>query len=71
MLSVVVYGIITNVSLTLGYLLPDSLPVYYLPKALLIDYLLAFALALGVNVVILPVTSRTIFLVPHLLNPLI
>jgi hypothetical protein len=63
MLSVVMYSILTNVSFTLGYLLPDALPVYYLPKRLLINFLIAFGLAFGVNILILPVTSRTVFLV--------
>ena len=67
MLSVVMYGIFTNICLTLGYVYPDTLPVYYLPEKLLVNYLLAFALALGVNLVILPVTSRTIFFVLPLL----
>ena len=58
-----VYEILTNVSLTLGYTFPDFVPVYYLPKQLLKDFLLAFALCLAVNVLIIPVTSRTIFLV--------
>jgi hypothetical protein len=63
MLSVVMYSIQTNVSFTLGYLLPDALPVYYLPKRLLINFLIAFGLAFGVNILIIPVTSRTIFFV--------
>jgi len=63
MLSVVMYSILSNVCFTLGYLLPDVLPVYYLPKELLIEYLVAFALAFGVNLLVIPVTSRTIFLV--------
>ena len=63
MLSVVMYSIQTNVSFTLGYLLPGVLPVYYFPKRLLVDFLIAFGLAFGVNVLIIPVTSRTIFLV--------
>lgn len=57
------YSIQSNVSFTLGYLLPNTLPIYYLPKRLLIDFLLAFGLAFGVNLVIVPVTSRTVFLV--------
>jgi hypothetical protein len=60
------YSIQSNVSFTLGYVLPDVLPVYYLPKRLLINFLLAFGLALGVNLVIVPVTSRTVFLVSPL-----
>ena len=63
MVSVVMYSIQTNVAFTLGYILPDTLPVYYLPKRLLINFLIAFALAFGVNMVIVPVTSRSIFLV--------
>jgi len=63
MLSVVMYSILSNVSFTSGYLLPEALPVYYLPKELLIEYLLAFGLAFGVNLLVLPVTSRQIFLV--------
>ena len=63
MLSVVMYSIQTNVCFTLGFILPESLPVYYLPKRLLINFLLAFGLALGVNLVIIPVNSRTVFLV--------
>lgn len=63
MLSVVMYAIITNVSFTMGYFLPDSLPVWYLPKALLVDFLVSYALALGVNVLFFPVTSRTVFMV--------
>jgi hypothetical protein len=63
MLSVVMYSILTNVCFTLGFLLPDSLPVYYLPKTLLKDFLVAFALALAVNTIIVPVTSRTVFFV--------
>ena len=67
-LPVVMYSIMSNVSLTLGYLLPDQLPVYYLPKRLLINFCIGWALALGVNLVIFPVNSRLIFLVPHLLR---
>lgn len=63
MLPVVQYGILTNVSFTMGYVLPDEAPVYFLPKELLRDFLLAHALALGVNLFIFPMTSRTIFLV--------
>jgi len=63
MMSVIMYSIHTNVCFTLGFILPDSLPVYYLPKRLLINFLLALGLALGVNLVIIPVNSRTIFLV--------
>ena len=63
MLSVVMFAIITNVGFTMGYFLPDVLPVWYLPKELLVDFLVAFGLALGVNVVFFPVTSRTIFMV--------
>jgi len=58
------YSIQTNVCFTLGFILPEALPIYYLPKRLLINFLLAFGLALGVNLVIIPVNSRTIFLVP-------
>ena len=54
MLSVVMYAIITNVSFTMGYFLADTVPVWYLPKALLVDFLVSYALALGVNVPILP-----------------
>jgi hypothetical protein len=50
----------------MGYVLPDVLPVYYLPKELLKDFLVAFALCFGVNVFILPLNSRTIFLVSTL-----
>lgn len=57
------YNIQTNVCFTLGFILPDALPVYYLPKRLLINFLLAFGLALGVNLIIIPVNSRSIFLV--------
>jgi hypothetical protein len=37
MMSVVIYGILTNVLFTLGYLFPDELPVYLLPERLLIN----------------------------------
>jgi hypothetical protein len=57
------YSILSNISFTSGYLLPEALPVYYLPKELLIEYLLAFGLAFGANLFVLPVTSRQIFLV--------
>jgi hypothetical protein len=63
MLSVVMYSIQTNISFVIGYLLPDVLPVYYIPKRLLINFLIAFGLAFGVNILIIPVTSRTVFLV--------
>src|SRR5579862_9594025 len=63
MLSVVMYGILSNVCFTMGFVLPEQLPVYYLPKELLRDFLVAFALALGVNIFFLPLTSRTIFFV--------
>jgi hypothetical protein len=63
MFSVVMYTIVSNVGLTLGYLIPDPLPVYYLPKELLVNFLVAFALSLGVNILIIPVTSRTVFFV--------
>jgi len=62
-ISVVMWSILTNVSFTLGYILPDAVPIYYLPKRLLINYLIAFGLATGVNFVVLPVTSRKIFFV--------
>jgi len=62
------YSIQTNVCFTLGFILPETLPVYYLPKRLLINFLLAFGLALGVNLVIIPVNSRKIFLVFPLRN---
>ena len=61
--SVLMYGILSNISFTMGFVLPDPLPVYYLPKELLKLFLVAFALSFGVNVFILPVTSRKIFLV--------
>jgi hypothetical protein len=63
MFSVVMYAIISNVGFTLGYLIPDPLPVYYLPKELLVNFLVAFALSLGVNILVIPVTSRTVFFV--------
>lgn len=63
MISIVMLSIATNVSLTLGYILPDTLPIYYLPKRILIDFLFAFGLATGVNVIIIPVTTRTMFFV--------
>ena len=62
-ISVVMWSILTNVSFTLGYILPDALPIYYLPKRLLINYLIAFGLATGVNFVVLPITSRAMFFV--------
>jgi len=64
MISIVMMSIASNIALTLGYILPDVVPVYYLPKRILIDFLFAFGLAAGVNVVIFPVTTRTIFFVP-------
>ena len=65
--SVVLYSIQTNIGFTLGYILPDSLPIYYLPKRLLINFLIAFALATGVNFFMPPwVNSRTVFLVHQL-----
>lgn len=63
MMSVVMYAIVSNVGFTLGYLIPEPLPVWYLPKELLVNFLVAFALSLGVNILIIPVTSRTIFFV--------
>jgi hypothetical protein len=63
MMSVVMYAILSNVGLTLGYLIPEPLPVYYLPKELLVNFLVAFALSLGVNIFVIPVTSRTVFFV--------
>jgi Putative ER transporter, 6TM, N-terminal len=69
MISIVMLSIATNVSLTLGYVLPVTLPIYYLPKRVLIDFLFAFGLAAGVNVVIFPVTTRTIFFVILKLKP--
>lgn len=66
MLPVVMYSIMTNVSLTLGYLLPDVLPVYYIPKRLMINFCIGWALALVVNLIIVPVNSRQIFLVSPL-----
>jgi hypothetical protein len=68
MLSVVMYSILSNVCFTLGYILPEVLPVYYLPKELLLDYLVAFGLAFGVNLFVIPVTSRTLFLVQPTLS---
>jgi hypothetical protein len=69
MISIVMWSIASNVALTLGYILPDTLPIYYLPKRLLIDFLWAFALSTGVNVIIIPVTMRTVFFVASPLRP--
>jgi hypothetical protein len=40
------------VCFTTAYLLPDTLPVYFLPKQVLIDYLWAFGIGTGVHFVI-------------------
>lgn len=66
MVTIITYAIFTNGCFTSGYLLPDNLPIYYLPKQFLVNYLIALGLALGVNVVIFPVTSRTVFFVRYL-----
>jgi hypothetical protein len=63
MVVIINYAIFTNACFTLGYLLPDDLPIYYLPKQFIINYLLALGLALCVNILILPLNSRTVFLV--------
>jgi Putative ER transporter, 6TM, N-terminal len=57
----------TTTGFTLGYLLPDSVPLYYLPKTLLIEMLLALALSTGVNLVVFPISSRQIFFVTSLI----
>jgi Putative ER transporter, 6TM, N-terminal len=63
LISSIIYSIFTNVTFTLGYIAPEQAPVYAVPKMFLRNFLVAFALALGVNLVVLPVTSRTLFLV--------
>lgn len=63
MAAIINYTIFTNVCFTTAYIQPPTTPVYLLPKSFLIDYLLALGLAFAVNVVIFPVTSRTVFMV--------
>ena len=57
------FAVFLNVCFTTGYFLPESLPLWFLPRQLLVDYLLAIAIATAVHFLVLPVTSRTTFLV--------
>jgi len=63
MIAVVNYAIFSNVCFTTGYFLPETLPLWFLPRQLLVNYLWAIAIAAGVHFLVLPVTSRTLFLV--------
>jgi hypothetical protein len=63
MAAIINYALFTNVCFTTAYIAPVTTPIYLLPKAILIDYLIALALAFAVNVIIFPVTSRTVFMV--------
>jgi len=63
MISVVNYTIFSNVCFTTAYFFPDSMPLWFLPRILLVDYLLAIGIATGVHFIVLPTTSRTVFLV--------
>lgn len=63
MAAIINYTLFTNVCFTTAYTEPVTMPIYFLPKVILIDYLIALALAFAVNVIIFPVTSRTVFMV--------
>jgi hypothetical protein len=63
MIAVVNYAIFSNVCFTTGYFLPETLPLWFLPRQLLVNYLLAIAIATAVHFIVLPTTSRTVFLV--------
>jgi hypothetical protein len=69
--AVVNYTIFSNVCFTTAYFLPESMPLWFLPRLLLVDYLLAIGIATGVHFMVLPTTSRTVFLVYSLVLSLI
>lgn len=62
-IAVVNYTIFTNACFTTRYFLPETLPLLFMPRQLLVDYLLAIAIATAVHFIILPTTSNTTFLV--------
>jgi hypothetical protein len=68
MVAIVNYAIYCNVCFTSGYFQVEQLPVYFLPKDIFVQYFLAFALAAGVNFLVLPRTSRMVFLVSLILQ---
>ena len=41
MVAIINYAIFTNACFTSGYFLPDNLPIYYLPKQFMVNYLIA------------------------------
>jgi len=57
---VIMYSIFTNVSFTYGPLFPTITAGESLIRSLLIGFLTAFGLSTGVNLFIIPVTSRTV-----------
>lgn len=63
MIAVVNYAIFSNVCFTTAYFLPESLPLWFFPRQLLVNYLFAIAIAAAVHFIVLPTTSRSVFLV--------
>jgi hypothetical protein len=53
MIAVVNYAIFSNVCFTTGYFLPETLPLWFLPRQLLVNFLWAIAIATAVHFIVL------------------
>jgi len=59
-IPVIIYSIVTIVAFSYGPMFPNNTIMLSFVKQLLLAFLTAFGIAFGVNLVVVPVSSRTV-----------